>query len=288
MTVKGKQWGVPYTYYQWGIYYRKDIFNKLGISEPKTWQELLAASAKIKAAGMTPFAIGTKQSWPTAGWFDYLNLRVNGYKFHMELTSGKVAYTDKRVTAVFDKWDELVKPSYFLANHASFTWQEALAPFVKGEAAMYLIGNFAVAPMKEAGLKNEQIGFMVFPTIDPAVPRAEDAPTDTLHIPMGAKNKVDARKFLAYAARATTQTQINGILGQLPVNKNSTVPEDPFLKLGFAMLSSATALSQFYDRDSLPEMAKVGMDGFQQYMVKPEQRESIIKRMEQVRKRVHK
>lgn len=288
MTLKGKKWGVPYTYYQWGIYYRKDIFNKLAISEPKTWQELLAASAKIKAAGMTPFAIGTKQSWPTAGWFDYLNLRVNGYKFHMELTSGKVAYTDKRVTAVFDKWDELVSPGYFLANHASFMWQEALAPFVKGEAAMYLIGNFAVAPMKEAGLKNEQIGFMAFPTIDPAVPRAEDAPTDTLHIPMGAKNKADARKFLAYAARATTQTQINEILGQLPVNKNSTVPDDPFLKLGFAMLSSATALAQFYDRDSLPEMAKVGMDGFQQYMIKPEQRDSILKRMEQVRKRVYK
>jgi multiple sugar transport system substrate-binding protein len=288
MTLKGKKWGVPYTYYQWGIYYRKDIFSKLGISEPKTWQELLAASAKIKAAGMTPFAIGSKQSWPTAGWFDDLNLRVNGYKFHMELTSGKVAYTDQRVTAVFDKWDELVKPGYFLANHASFMWQEALAPFVKGEAAMYLIGNFAVAPMKEAGLKNEQIGFMAFPTIDPAVPRAEDAPTDTLHIPTGAKNKADARKFLAYAARATTQTQINEILGQLPVNKNSTVPDDPFLKLGFAMLSSATALAQFYDRDSLPEMAKVGMDGFQQYMIKPEQRDNIIKRMEQVRKRVHK
>lgn len=288
MTLKGKKWGVPYTYYQWGIYYRKDIFSKLGISEPKTWQELLAASAKIKAAGMTPFAIGSKQSWPTAGWFDDLNLRVNGYKFHMELTSGKVAYTDQRVTAVFDKWDELVKPGYFLANHASFMWQEALAPFVKGEAAMYLIGNFAVAPMKEAGLKNEQIGFMVFPTINPAVPRAEDAPTDTLHIPTGAKNKADARKFLAYAARATTQTQINEILGQLPVNKNSTVPDDPFLKLGFAMLSSATALAQVYDRDSLSEMAKVGMDGFQQYMIKPEQRDNIIKRMEQVRKRVHK
>ncbi|MEL6746046.1 MAG: ABC transporter substrate-binding protein, partial [Pseudomonadota bacterium] len=30
MTRDGKQWGVPYSYYQWGIYYRKDIFDKLG------------------------------------------------------------------------------------------------------------------------------------------------------------------------------------------------------------------------------------------------------------------
>jgi multiple sugar transport system substrate-binding protein len=209
MTINGKKWGVPYTYYQWGIYYRKDVFAKLGITEPKSWKELVDACAKLKAAKITPFAIGTKQSWPTGGWFDYLDLRVNGYEFHMELTAGKVPYTDKRVAAVFDKWDELVKPGYFLANHPSFLWQEALAPFVKGEAAMYLIGNFGVAPMKEAGLKEEQIGFMSFPPITPGVARAEDAPTDTIHIPAKAKNKADARKFLAYIAKASTQTKVN-------------------------------------------------------------------------------
>ena len=288
MTINGKKWGVPYTYYQWGIYYRKDVFAKLGIAEPKSWKELVDASAKLKAATITPFAIGTKQSWPTGGWFDYLNLRVNGYQFHMDLTSGKVPYTDKRVNAVFDRWDELVKPGYFLANHPSFLWQEALAPFVKGEAAMYLMGNFAVAPMKEAGLKEEQIGFMVFPPITPGVARAEDAPTDTLHIPAKAKNKADARKFLAYLAKASTQTKMNEKLGQLSVNKDSAPPNDPYLKAGFAMLSSATALAQFYDRDALPEMAKAGMDGFQRYMIKPEERADVLNRMEQVRARVHK
>ena len=47
MTRDGKQWGVPYTYYQWGMYYRKDIFDKHGIAEPKTWDELLAALSLI-------------------------------------------------------------------------------------------------------------------------------------------------------------------------------------------------------------------------------------------------
>ncbi len=36
MTIDGKQWGVPYTYYQWGVYYRKDIFDQYGLSEPTT------------------------------------------------------------------------------------------------------------------------------------------------------------------------------------------------------------------------------------------------------------
>jgi len=42
MTLDGKQWGVPYTYYQWGVYYRKDIYEELGLSEPATWEEELA------------------------------------------------------------------------------------------------------------------------------------------------------------------------------------------------------------------------------------------------------
>ena len=45
MTINGKQWGIPYTYYQWGIYYRKDIFAKNNSAVPKDWKELLAASA---------------------------------------------------------------------------------------------------------------------------------------------------------------------------------------------------------------------------------------------------
>ncbi|MDX1566083.1 MAG: extracellular solute-binding protein, partial [Phycisphaeraceae bacterium] len=31
MTVNGKQYGIPYTYYQWGVYYRKDIFEQHGL-----------------------------------------------------------------------------------------------------------------------------------------------------------------------------------------------------------------------------------------------------------------
>ena len=72
------------------------------------------------------------------------------------------------------------------------------------------------------------------------------------------------------------------------MNKDSAAPSDPFLKAGFAMLSSAHALAQFYDRDALPEMAKAGMDGFQRYMIKPEERAEILKRLEEVRARVYK
>jgi len=158
MTIDGKKWGVPYTYYQWGIYYRKDIFADKGIEVPTNWEEFLAACATLKEAGITPITIGTKYLWTAAGVFDYLNLRTNGYEVHNDLTAGKIAYTDERIVAVFEKWAELVEPGYFIEDHAAFSWQEALAPMVQGEAAMYVMGNFAVAPLREAGLTDDQLG----------------------------------------------------------------------------------------------------------------------------------
>ncbi len=288
MTIDGKKWGVPYTYYQWGIYYRKDIFEEKGIAVPTSWDELVAASAKLKAAGIDPFTIGTKALWPTGGWFDYMNLRVNGYEFHMDLTAGKVPYTDPRVKATFDKWAELVKPGYYNANHAALDWQEAVPALVQGKAAMYLMGNFAVDVFKNGGLKEEQIGFMQFPEITPGIPMAEDAPTDTIHIPANAKNKEDAKKFLAYMARADVQTATNVTLGQLPVNSGAERPEERILQQGFDMLSNAYALAQFYDRDAPAAMAKAGMEGFQEFMVKPERADAILDRLEKIRTRVYK
>ncbi len=288
MTIDGKKWGVPYTYYQWGVYYRKDIFEKYGIAVPKTWNQFLAACATLKKNDVTPITIGTKYLWTTAGVFDYLNLRVNGYEVHMDLTAGKIKYTDPRIQKVFDRWDELVKPGYFIKNHATFSWQEALAPMVQGKAAMYVMGNFAVAPLKEAGLTDDTLDFFQFPEITPGLPKAEDAPTDTFHIPAKAKNKKDARTFLAFIGQPDIQTEWNLILGQLPVNNQAKVADDKFLRAGFKILSNAHGIAQFYDRDAPAQMAKAGMEGFQQYMIFPERRQRILKRLDNIQRKVYK
>ncbi len=289
MTIDGKIWGVPYTYYQWGIYYREDIFEEQGIGPVETFDQLLAACETLNAAGITPITIGTKYLWTAAGVFDYLNLRTNGYEFHMALTNGEVPWTDPKVKDTMENWKKMLDANCFLENHAAYSWQEALAPMVQGDAAMYVMGNFAVAPLRDAGLTDDQIGFMQFPAINPDVPMAEEAPTDTIHIPANAKNKEDAKKFLAYLARADVQTQINKTLGQLPINRDSEVGDDEFLKAGYEMLSNTEGgIAQFFDRDAPAEMAKAGMEGFQEFMVKPDRMDAILERLEKVRARVYK
>ncbi|MFN3133400.1 ABC transporter substrate-binding protein [Roseibium sp.] len=292
LTIDGKQWGVPYTYYQWGVYYRKDIFDELGLSEPTTWEEEKANCQKIIDAGKKCYTIGTKFLWTAGGWFDYLNMRTNGFDFHMDLLQGKEKWDSEKVRATFANWRELIDMGAFIDNHQTYSWQEALPFMVQGDAAAYLMGNFAVAPLRDASLTDDQLDFYQFVEITPGIEKAEDAPTDTFHIPANAQNKENAREFLKYVVSPDVQTWINDgkNLGQLPVNAKSSVDQDKFLEQGFEMLStnSPGGVAQFFDRDAPAEMAKVAMEGMQEFMVKPDNLDKILARLDRSAKRIYK
>ena len=291
MTIDGKQWGVPYTYYQWGVYYRKDIYEELGINEPADFDEMVANCEKVIASGRKCYTIGTKWLWTASGWFDYLNMRTHGFDFHMAMARGEVEWTDDRVRETFANWRRLIDLGAFVDDHQNKDWQQSLPLMVSGEAAAILKGNFAVAPLREAGLDDSKLDFHQFPSITPGVALAEDAPTDTFHIPSNAENKEAARAFLRFVVSANEQTEINNgaNLGQLPVNAQSAVDDDKFLNEGFAMLSSNSpgGVAQFFDRDFPAEMAKAAMEGMQEFMVFPDNLDDILERLESVRQDVY-
>ena len=291
MTIDGKQWGVPYTYYQWGVYYRKDIYEELGIGEPADFEEMVSNCQKVIDSGRKCYTIGTKWLWTASGWFDYLNMRTHGFDFHMAMARGEIAWTDDRVRQTFANWQRLVDMGAFVDDHQNKDWQQSLPLLVSGEAAAILKGNFAVAPLREAGLDDSKLDFHQFPPITPGIALAEDAPTDTFHIPANAQNKEAAREFLRFVASASEQTEINNgaNLGQLPVNAQSAVDDDKFLNEGFAMLSSNSpgGVAQFFDRDFPAEMAKAAMEGMQEFMVFPDNLNEILERLESVRQDVY-
>ena len=291
MTIDGKQWGVPYTYYQWGVYYRKDIYEELGIGEPADFDEMVSNCEKMVASGRKCYTIGTKWLWTASGWFDYLNMRTHGFDFHMAMARGEIPWTDDRVRQTFANWRRLIDLGAFVDDHQNKDWQQSLPFMVNGEAGAILKGNFAVAPLRDAGLSDDQLDFHQFPPITPGVALAEDAPTDTFHIPTNAKNKDNARAFLRFVVSAEEQTEINNgkNLGQLPVNALSSVDNDKFLNEGFTMLSSNSpgGVAQFFDRDFPAEMAKAAMEGMQEFMVFPDNLDDILGRLESVRKDVY-
>src|SRR6478672_4618577 len=97
----GKQYFVPIQNYPWAVFYRKSVFKDKGYEVPKTLDDLNALGAQMQKDGLTPIAFGDKDGWPAMGTFDQINLRVNGYDFHVSLMAGKESWTDPKVKQVF-------------------------------------------------------------------------------------------------------------------------------------------------------------------------------------------
>lgn len=287
-SYNGKQYAAPTVYYSWGLFYRKDLFRKVGIAdEPKTWDQFLDACKKLKAAGITPIAIGGRDAWTLAGWFDYLDLRLNGNAFHQQLMAGDVPYTDPRVKKVYTTWKSLIDSGYFIDNALSYDLDGAQPFLFQGKAAMMLMGTFIAAGFPPNA--KQEMGYYRFPVIDPKVPTAEDGPVESLHIPTKAKNKADAHTFLAFVETPEIGAKLAEGLGSLSANSKSPEPADPIARIGFRILADTKGgVAQFYDRDMTKEMADEGMKGMQQFVANPAQLDTVLAQLEQTRKRIYK
>ena len=283
VTFNGKQYAVPYSYYQWGIYYRKDIYEANGISIPKTYDEFLDNCKKLKAKGIASVAIGTKYLWTAAGWFDYINMRTNGLDYHINLMLGKTKYTDQGVVNTFKNWARAIDAGCFMDDHQNYSWQEAQPPLINGEAASYLIGNFIVNNLPEE--TQAQLDFYQFPPIDPSLELGEDAPTEIIFMPANAQNVENGKKFMAFFAQPENLTAMNNVLGQLSTHSGSAAPSDRFQKAGAEMLSKSKT-AQFFDRDTTPEMAKAAMQLMVDFMLEPENMMEILEEIEEERSRI--
>lgn len=253
LTRNGNQFALPISYYQLGFYYRKSLFSRLGLYEPKNWNEFLQVCENLKKSGIAPIYIGTDSNWPATAWFDYLNIRQNGLDFHMQLVQGKMSFLDPRVTTVLEKLKVLIVKNYFIQGHENLSWIEGLPYIYRDLAGMTLVGNYVVQNIPEE--ITEDIGFFPFPSLNSGIETYEEGPLDVLIVPISSKNKELAFRFLAFAGRADVQSKLNNTLGVISPHHQAQVGTSELLKEAFQTLRKAAAISQFFDRDAHKDFA---------------------------------
>ncbi|MEV6369363.1 MULTISPECIES: ABC transporter substrate-binding protein [Micromonospora] len=272
----GKQVFVPMTNYWWGFFYRKSNFAKWGVQEPKTWADFLAVCETLKSKGIPPIGIGLGDTpWVASAWFDYLNIRINGAPFHRELLAGKQRFDDPKVKAVLTRWREVLP--YFDPKGKAYPFQEATTALLAGKTGMFLIGTFFAdaAPKDALG----DLDFFRFPIIDPAVPVAEEAPTDGFFASAKSANPAGSKELLKYFASVEAQEEYvkssSGIV--LPVHPKAKAADSPLVSKGKAMLESAAELTQFFNRDSSDALQPTADTALTKFMDKPDQIDAILR-----------
>ncbi len=223
--VTGKQYGIPYDLHVVGFWYRKDLFAKAGIgSPPATLSQLDSDVTKLKAAGIAPVSVGSKDKWPDAFWWEYFALRecstsvLQGAIKGINLSNSCFLKAGNDMTT-FMKTQPF--QSGFLATPAQTGAGSSAGLVANGQAAMELQGDWdpgVIDSLTTSKTINSDLGWFPFPSI----PGGAGNP----HAVLGGGDGFSCSKsagpacvsFLEYLDSAAVQKQVAGASTGLPAN----------------------------------------------------------------------
>lgn len=167
-SIDGVPYGVPLHLSRWVALYNKAHFAEAGIEEPTSWEELMSAADKLKAVGKTPFNATTQDGWRGFIWFQEIMIRTNPDAY-AGLHDGSVAYDSDAVREAFEIWSDWYAKGYFTDPRSI----EEVPDFARGKGSIYLVGDWAIGLVEEAGLKaGDDFGAFIMPNRDTDLPAA--------------------------------------------------------------------------------------------------------------------
>lgn len=224
-TVGDHVYGVPLHLSRWIALYNKEQFKEAGVEEPQTWDELLAAAEKLKAAGFTPFHATIQDGWRGFIWFQEIMLRTNPEAYN-GLHTGEVAYDSEPVRNAFKIWSDWYSKGYFSDPRSN----EEQPDFARGKGAIYVIGDWAVGLVEAAGMKpGEDFGAFIMPNQNPDLPSSailEGGPIMLSKAGLENPDVVNALKYFVSVDGANVWAEASGnALGNANANPPNVVVE---------------------------------------------------------------
>lgn len=268
-TVDGKIYGLPHAVSQVGFMYNKELMAKAGVDGAaiKTWDDLLEAVRKLKAAGITPLAVGGADKWPLHFYWTHLAVRLGGKPgFEAALRGENGGFEGETFQRAGQMMKQLVDLQPFQNGFLGFKNPQTLGFFGDGKAAMNLAISSHSATQRslaadKKGVSEENLGWFDFPL----VPGGRGLPTDTLGgvngwlVTKGApKAAVD---FVKHFISADVQRRLaeNGYL--IPTFKGAEAGlRSPFLQNIARNIAASGYHQNFYDQDLGPSVGRVVND----------------------------
>jgi multiple sugar transport system substrate-binding protein len=268
----GEQYFLPIYNYPWAVFYRKSLFEENGYTPPANLDEFKTLAAKMQSDGLVPMAFGDVDGWPAMGTFDIINLRQNGYDFHVGLMAGTEKWTDDRTKQVFTVWKDLLP--FYQEGAAGRTWQDAAQALVQKQAGMYLLGMFVSEQFLAAGEGEvDDLDFFPYPSFGTMydAEKALDAPIDGFMLAKNSPTLGDdlagAKAFMEFLSKGSTQVIYTTANPGVVAAANDADPSgyNALQQKAVELISGAQRITQFLDRDTNPNFA--GPNGMQAFLL---------------------
>lgn len=274
----GKQYLLPFYNYPWVVIYRQSVFDEHGYEVPQTVEDFMSLAEAMQGDGLTPIAFADQDGWPAQGWFDIINMRLNGYQFHIDLLAGNESWTDSRVVDVFEAWKGFLPHYGDLSAALGRTWQDGANLLFNGDAGMLFFGTFAGTQTSDPEVRDD-LDFFAFPTLGTEFDgeNAIDAPINGFLVsgqsPTLEDNVEAINSFVEYLGSGEAQGMF------LAENPNFVAAADdidtsvytPFQEKMARIIDDAGAVAQFLDRDTEPAFAGEMEAFLQNWLNDPEQ-----------------
>lgn len=196
--------GVPFALNANGIIYNKDIFKKLGLSVPKTWNQLIATAKKAKAGGTIPFYFTYKDDWQTNLPFNAMGGTLVGTDFYKERRENKTTFVQA--------YQEVAKKQLELLNYGhndnfGKAYSDGNRAFGNGEAAMYIQGSWAISEIRKVN-PDIKLGFFPLPGSNDESKNKLTAGIDTLlAISNQTEHPEQAKEFISFLLQKENSQQ---------------------------------------------------------------------------------
>ena len=194
----GKPFFVPTELGASVVWYRKDLHDKLGLTVPTTWDEMMANAAKAKAAGIAPFMLSNQKKWPAQFMWSAMMVNKYGLDAYQGLIDNKIPWTDPRAVDITAMMKKLADDGMFIENFNSIDFAPAQVPWAQGKALYWYKGSFILGSFRgdKAQCCAEPIDWFPFPAMSDKKPVMSIYDEDTVMIHAASKNKDAAAEFV--------------------------------------------------------------------------------------------
>jgi raffinose/stachyose/melibiose transport system substrate-binding protein len=229
-TYNGKVYALPMSQNVIGVVYNKDVFAKAGVTVPTNWDEFLAACQKLKAAGVTPLALGIKDQWvdqlipyamaPTA-------IYSTNQSFDANMFAGTATFDNSPWKQMMQDYLSLQQQGYFNSGGLGTTYQQTQDLITTGKAAMVVNGNWILAPLEQAD-PSLKLGMFPLPYNKAGEkPWVSASVGEEMGISASSKHIAEAKKFVAFWARPDIMKLYLNAKKAFPAQSNVTPDLDP-------------------------------------------------------------